>query len=86
MTTDKSGLANHGTISGPRTASGKYGRAVSLDRINDYISLPDSSSLDLCKGMTMEAWVSRPIGPPTTRGDFSTPTSACAVAAATARR
>lgn len=57
-TRDKSGLRNHGTIFGAtRVARGKFGRAVSFDGINDYISISDSSSLDLGRGMTIEAWV-----------------------------
>jgi hypothetical protein len=56
--TDSSGRANHGTTAGAtRTTSGKYGRALSFDGVNDYASVPDTASLDLTKGMTLEAWV-----------------------------
>jgi hypothetical protein len=49
---------NDGTISGAtRTASGKYGSALSFDGTNDVVLVPDASSLDLSSGMTLEAWV-----------------------------
>jgi Concanavalin A-like lectin/glucanases superfamily/Fibronectin type III domain len=56
--TDASGLGNHGTISGAtRTTSGRYGRALVFDGVNDWVTIPDASSLDLTTGMTLEAWV-----------------------------
>jgi hypothetical protein len=56
--TDASGSGNNGTLSGAtRTASGKYGRALSFDGTNDRVNIADSSSLDLTNGMTIEAWV-----------------------------
>jgi hypothetical protein len=56
--TDLSGNANTGTLNGPtRTASGKYGKALSFDGTNDVVLVPDASSLDLSSGMTLEAWV-----------------------------
>jgi PKD repeat protein len=55
---DASGKANHGTISGAiRTTSGRYGRALQFDGVNDWVTIKDSSSLDLTTGMTLEAWV-----------------------------
>ena len=57
-TADASGKSNAGTLNGAtRTATGKFGRAVSFDGVNDFVSVADSSSLDLSKGMTLEAWV-----------------------------
>jgi hypothetical protein len=55
---DASGRGNTGTVSGAtRTASGRYGRALSFDGINDLVTVSDSASLDLGAGMTIEAWV-----------------------------
>jgi len=55
---DKSGKANTGTLSGAtRTTAGKFGGALSFDGIDDAVSVPDSASLDLTNGMTIEAWV-----------------------------
>jgi hypothetical protein len=55
---DKSGKVNTGTVSGAtRTTAGRFGGALSFDGVNDYVSVPDSASLDLAKGMTIEAWV-----------------------------
>ena len=56
--TDVSGNGNTGTISGAvRSASGRYGGALSFDGDNDLVTIPDASSLDLSNGMTLEAWV-----------------------------
>jgi hypothetical protein len=56
--TDATGRAHTGTISGAtRTASGRNGRAVSFDGINDWITIADANDLDLTTGMTLEAWV-----------------------------
>lgn len=40
-----------------RVINGKYGSAIDFDGVNDRITVPDSNSLDLTKGMTLEAWV-----------------------------
>ena len=56
--TDSAGRGNTGTINGAtRSASGKNGRALSFDGVNDFVSVPDATSLDLTTGMTLEAWV-----------------------------
>jgi hypothetical protein len=39
------------------TTAGKFGRGLSFDGVNDSVSIPDSTLLDLTKGMTLEAWV-----------------------------
>jgi PKD repeat protein len=64
---DVSGRGNHGTISGATwTTSGRYGRALFFDGTNDWVTVNDSSSLDLSSGMTLEAWV-YPTRTPTSR-------------------
>ena len=56
--TDASSTANHGTISGAtRTAQGWFGKALSFDGNNDWVTIDDHPSLDLSNGMTLEAWV-----------------------------
>lgn len=57
--TDSSTAGNPGAIGGGavRSASGKFGRAIDFDGVNDIVSVPDSNSLDLTTGMTLEAWV-----------------------------
>lgn len=55
---DSSGQANHGVISGAsRTDSGRFGKALTFDGSNDWVSINDSASLDLTSGMTIELWV-----------------------------
>jgi glucose/arabinose dehydrogenase/fibronectin type 3 domain-containing protein len=55
---DASGSGNNGTISGPTwSTQGRTGGALSFDGVNDLVSIPDASSLDLTTGMTLEAWV-----------------------------
>ena len=55
---DASGNGNHGVLSGAkRTASGKFGRDLSFDGSNDWVTVNDSATLDLTTSMTLEAWV-----------------------------
>ena len=55
---DASGRGNAGTIAGAtRTASGRFGGALTFDGVNDMVTVPDAASLDLTTGMTLEAWV-----------------------------
>lgn len=65
---DESGKGNHGTLScntnlnsactvTARTTSGKFGKALSFDGVDDWVTVNDSASLDLTNGMTLEAWV-----------------------------
>jgi hypothetical protein len=56
--TDSSGKNNPGTLNGPtRTTSGKFGRALTFDGVNDQVNVADSASLDLTNALTLEAWV-----------------------------
>ncbi|HCK81604.1 MAG TPA: hypothetical protein DIC59_09080 [Candidatus Competibacteraceae bacterium] len=55
---DASGKGNQGAIGGStRVASGKYGKALAFDGVDDLVTVNDSASLDLTAGMTLEAWV-----------------------------
>jgi len=55
---DASGKGNHGTLSGPsRITQGRFGKALSFDGLNDWVTVNDAASLDLTTGMTLEAWV-----------------------------
>jgi hypothetical protein len=48
----------NGTISGAtRVAAGRYGGALSFDGVNDWVTVPHASALNLSAGMTIEAWV-----------------------------
>jgi hypothetical protein len=53
-----SGKGNNGTISGATwTSSGRYGKALVFDGVNNWVTVNDAASLDLTTGMTLEAWV-----------------------------
>jgi C1A family cysteine protease len=57
---DSSPYGNDGTISGASwvlNASADGSHALSFDGVNDYMQVPDASSLDLTGDMTIEAWV-----------------------------
>jgi PKD repeat protein len=55
---DSSGMVNHGTIKeAVRITTGKYGKALKFDGVNDWVTVMDSASLRLTTGMTLEAWV-----------------------------
>ena len=56
--TDGSGRGNNGTIAGAvRTTAGKFGSALTFDGVNDWVTVPDNTSLDLSTRATLEAWV-----------------------------
>jgi len=57
-TADGSGNGNQGTlVNGAKWSAGKYGTAIAFDGINDYVTVPDSNSLDLTSAGTIEGWV-----------------------------
>jgi fibronectin type 3 domain-containing protein len=59
VATDASGHSLDGAIVGPtRTASGKFGRALTFDGTNDWVTVNDAPALHLTTGITLEAWVS----------------------------
>jgi hypothetical protein len=56
--TDISGNGNNGAITnGTWNVTGRYGAALSFNGSNSRVDIPDSASLDLTTGMTIEAWV-----------------------------
>jgi Concanavalin A-like lectin/glucanases superfamily/PKD domain len=56
--TDVSGNGNHGTITGATwTTSGRFGKALTFDGVNDWVSINDAGSLDLTAGLTLSAWI-----------------------------
>jgi hypothetical protein len=55
---DLSGNGNNGTIANATwSTNGKFGSALSFNGTNSMVTVPDSASLDLTNGMTLEAWV-----------------------------
>jgi hypothetical protein len=55
---DASGNGRAGTISGATwVAGGRFGRALSFDGVNDWVTVADASGLDLTTAVTLEAWV-----------------------------
>ena len=56
--TDQSGNGNNGTLANTTWASaGKYGGALSFNGTSSRVTVPNSASLQLSTGMTLEAWV-----------------------------
>jgi fibronectin type 3 domain-containing protein len=56
--TDSSGNGNNGTVaSATWSTAGKYGDALSFNGTSSLVTIPDSTSLHLSSGMTLEAWV-----------------------------
>jgi len=57
---DSSGNDNDGTlINGPTWVDGKFGKALQYDGSDDYVEVPDSTSLDIPEGskISITAWV-----------------------------
>jgi len=56
---DASGNGNTANLTnGPSWVAGKHGGAVSLDGVNDYLSVPNSASLDVSgSALTLSAWL-----------------------------
>ena len=58
--TDASGMGNHGTTTPSgvaRVLDAERGRVLQFNGAGGMVSVPDSSSLDLTTGITLEAWV-----------------------------
>ena len=57
-TADQSGKGNGGTLTNATwVTGGKFNKALSFNGTNAWVSVPDSATLDLTTGMTLEAWV-----------------------------
>ena len=54
---DSSPNGNNGTIYGATWVHGKFNYALEFDGSDDYVEVPDSSSLNLTEEVTIEAWV-----------------------------
>ena len=57
---DSTTNANNGTkkaANEPNEIDGKIGKAQNFDGVDDYVSVPDSSSLRITSQLTVEAWV-----------------------------
>jgi len=54
---DVTGQGHSGQIRGARWTSGRYGRALQFDGIDDWVTVADAPRLDLTAGMTLMAWV-----------------------------
>jgi concanavalin A-like lectin/glucanase superfamily protein/Big-like domain-containing protein/putative Ig domain-containing protein len=55
---DDTGRLQTGTITGATwTSTGRFGSALRFDGVNDWVTVADSSWLDLTREMTLEAWV-----------------------------
>jgi fibronectin type 3 domain-containing protein len=65
--TDASGNGNNGTLTNATWATtGKYGKALSFNGTTALVTIPNSASLQLSSGMTLEAWVN----PSTVNGNW----------------
>ena len=51
---------NDGTVTGATYVTGKYGQALSFDGIDDYVTVPDDSTLDIDSAITLESWAKDP--------------------------
>jgi fibronectin type 3 domain-containing protein len=54
---DVSGNGNTGTITNATWTTGRYGSGLSFNGTSALVSIPNSASLQLTTGMTLEAWV-----------------------------
>ena len=56
---DRSGNGNDGSLVGGTSwnSAGRYGVGLSFDGVDDYVEIPDSSSLSITGDMTIAAWI-----------------------------
>ncbi len=55
--TDVTGKGHTGTIREATWTTGKFGKALNFDGVNDWVSIDDAADLHLSTAMTLEAWV-----------------------------
>ena len=54
---DKSGNGNNGTINGATSVGGRINQGLSFNGTSNYVSVNDSSSLDISNQITVEEWI-----------------------------
>ena len=59
---DSIASANNGTAANTSWTSGRFGGALSFNGTSSWVTVPDSSALDLTKAFTLEAWVKPAVG------------------------
>jgi hypothetical protein len=58
LAADSSGSNNNGSLTnGPTWTAGRMGSALAFDGVNDSVTIPHSSALDLAGAFSMAAWV-----------------------------
>jgi len=58
LTFDRSGKNNHGAfVNGPTWVDGRYGKAIRLDGLDDYVLIGSSDSIEFSKSITVSSWV-----------------------------
>ncbi|MHC1571515.1 MAG: LamG-like jellyroll fold domain-containing protein [Methanosarcinales archaeon] len=57
---DSSGNGNDGVIHGATWVDGKFGKALRLDGVDDYVEVPDSAGLGITDAITIEIWMKFP--------------------------
>ncbi len=48
---------NDGTINGATWTTGKIGKALSFDGVDDYVNIPNESNFDLSGSFSLESWI-----------------------------
>jgi len=56
-TNDKKGVNNGNLVGGPTYEAGKSGQALKFDGVDDYVSVPHSTSLEPLNELTYTAWI-----------------------------
>ncbi|MBM3240966.1 LamG domain-containing protein [Candidatus Poribacteria bacterium] len=55
---DSSGNGHNGKLIGnPKFDQGKFGKALSFDGVDDYVTMPFEGSLEIAKEITLQAWI-----------------------------